>query len=160
MPGPARTPTAILKMRGSWRGDIRKGEPRPEKGRPPCPKWLRKNAQLMWKRLVPQLENMGVLCRIDGNALARYCEMWARWREASEFIAKNGEAYPIKDKNGKIVGFRSLPQSRTVSHLAADLLRLEQQFGMSPAARVGLCTGEMRTGSSDDKAARFFRRGG
>jgi hypothetical protein len=36
---------------------------------------------------------MGVLSRIDGNALARYCRLWSRWRKAEAFIDKNGKMY-------------------------------------------------------------------
>ena len=152
--GPAATPTATLKIRGSWRGDVRKNELQPESGRPRCPAWLRKDAKSAWKQLVPLLDNMGVLTKIDGNALARYCEMWARWRAVSEFVVRHGESFPIKDGQGNLVGFRSLPQARTASHLSGELLRLEQQFGLTPAARVGLTVGE-RPSTNDDKS-RFF----
>ena len=152
--GPAPTPTATLKMRGSWRGDVRKNEPKTVSGRPRCPAWLRNDAKSAWKQIVPLLDDMGVLTKIDGNALSRYCEMWARWRSVSEFIAKHGESFPIKDKQGNLVGFRSLPQARTVNHLSGELLRLEQQFGLTPAARVGLAVGEKPF--TDDDKSRFF----
>ena len=112
----------------------------------------------MWKRLVPLLDNMGVLTKIDGNALSRYCETWARWRAASEFIAKHGESFPIKDKDGALVGFRKIPQATTATQLSSELLRLEQQFGLTPAARVGLSTGEKPPVTNDK--SRFFSKTG
>jgi phage terminase small subunit len=53
--GPQPTPTAILRARGSWLVNHRKDEPQPEKGGPPCPRWLNKDARKIWKALIPQL---------------------------------------------------------------------------------------------------------
>ena len=50
---------------------------RPEMTRSCCSAWLDEEAKLAWKLLLPQLERMDVLTRIDGNALARYCQLWA-----------------------------------------------------------------------------------
>lgn len=157
--GPKSTPTETLKLRGSWRGNARKNEPQPDAGRPACPKWLRPEAQAMWKHLSPLLERMGVLTLVDGNCLARYCEFWARWRAASEFVAKNGEAYPIKDKDDKVIGFKKFPHTVVATQLGGELLRLEQQFGLSPAARVGLTTREAHKSDNEGKQ-RFFNRAG
>lgn len=41
------------------------------------------------------LQSMGVLTRIDGAALARYCQYWARWKKAELFIQKHGDSYPL-----------------------------------------------------------------
>ena len=136
--GPAATPTETLKLRGSWRADVRKNEPQPEKGRPKCPKWLRPKAKMYWKRLVPQLDDMGILTLVDGNALARYCQTMAKWREAEEFLASHGELYPVKDEGGNVLRFKQYPQVSTAIKLADQALRLEQQFGLTPAARAGL----------------------
>jgi transposase len=75
--GPPPTPTNILAMRGSWRSKRNPHEPHPEPGRPRCPRWLDKQAKAAWKQLAPQLDRMGVLAKVDGNALARYCQLWA-----------------------------------------------------------------------------------
>lgn len=31
-------------------------------------------------------EGMGILTRIDGKALALYCQLWSRWRKLETFI--------------------------------------------------------------------------
>ena len=43
--GPGKTPTAILKLRGSGLVPSRKGEPKPKKERPRCPLWIRRKAR-------------------------------------------------------------------------------------------------------------------
>ena len=148
--------TAVeLRLRGSPLANSRRPEVRAPEGRPACPRWLRKDARAMWKHLVPLLERMGVLTLADGNCLARYCEFWARWRAASEFVAKNGEGYPIKDKNDKVIGFKKFPHTVVARQLGAELLRLELQLGLTPAARVGL---PREPGRGDKRRERFFHK--
>ena len=98
--GPARTPTQILKLRGSWLANRREGEPKGDPAAPHCPKWLRKEGKALWKEIVPQLAAMGVLARCDRNAIARYCQTFAKWREAEEFLKEHGAVYPEKDASG------------------------------------------------------------
>lgn len=136
--GPPKTPTKILKMRGSWRAKTRDGEPVPEQTRPRCPVWMRLRAKRMWRRLIPQLEQMGVLGRCDRNALARYCQSWARWREAEEFLMENGTTYPVYSEGGDVLETKQYPQVRQANILAGILLRIEKEFGLTPAARADL----------------------
>ncbi len=136
--GPPRTPTSILKARGSWLVNHRDGEPIPESGSPPCPRWLSKPAKQVWRQVTQQLDQMGVLAKPDGNALARYCMLWIRWRQSAEFIGKYGESYPLKDNTGAVKCFQQWPQVAVVNKLSVLLLRLEQEFGLTPAARAGI----------------------
>ena len=126
--GPQPTPMAILRARGSWRGDLNRSEPRPEPGRPVCPSWLNAEAKKAWRSLVPQLAAMRVLTRIDGHALARYCLLWARWRKAEEFIEKHGDTYPVKHRGELLL--KTFPQVRNADRLATQLARLEQAVRM------------------------------
>lgn len=63
---------------------------------PDKPDWLDELGQKAWDFLVPLLQQMGVLTRIDSNALSRYCQLWSRQREAESFIAKHGLIYPAE----------------------------------------------------------------
>ena len=136
--GPARTPTKILEMRGSWRAKARAGEPKPERMRPRCPRWLSAAAKRAWRRLMPQLEQMGILGRCDREALARYCMMWAKWREVEIWLMEHGDCYPERDGSGEVVGLKEYPQVARAIRLSEHLLRLEKQFGLTPAARAGM----------------------
>ena len=90
----------------------------------------------MWGTIAPQLESIGVLTRIDGNTLSRYCHLWVQWREADRFIRENGHAYPLKDEEGNVKYLQQYPQVAIAHKLCQQLLRLEQEFGMTPAART------------------------
>jgi len=101
---------------------------------------------------------MGVLTRIDGNALSRYCRLWARWRKAEAFIDQRGDMYPLKDESGKVRCFQQWPQVAIAGKLALQLTRLEQEFGMTPSARARIQPAPKTEESARGKA-RFFEVG-
>lgn len=138
--GPRPTPTALLQLRGSKlvNKDRREKEVKGPDGLPDKPEWLDEMGQKAWDFLVPLLHQMGVLTRIDGHALSRYCKLWSRWRQAEEFLSKHGEMYPLKDEQGKPKCFQPWPQVSIANKLAQQLTRLEQEFGMTPSARSRL----------------------
>lgn len=137
--GPSPLPTKVLEMRGSWRAKNRAGtEPAPRTGYVHRPKWLDGEGAAAWKNLAPQLAALGILSRIYANALARYCELWARWRAMRDFIAKRGEVYPVKNRKGEVVGFKTFPQAKLLLALSDQLTRIEAQFGLTPSARARL----------------------
>ena len=148
--GPPPTPTNILDMRGSWRAKRNPAEPQPERGRPRCPRWLDDTAKTAWKRLVPQLDRMGVLTRVDANALARYCRLWSRWRQAEEFLQQRGDSFLVRDGAGNVKGVKAYPQVRMANQLAEQLLRLENHFGLTPAARARLAAPQHDQQQPDD----------
>ena len=159
--GPPRTPTEILRMRGSPLANRNPDEPTPQRGRPKCPRWLKTPARREWNHLVKLLDEMGVLTKVDGNALARYCRLWARWRKMEEFIDEHGVVYATKDRNGKSAGFRAFPQVRIAEKLSVQLTRLEQEFGLTPASRSRVSVQDAATlvieSAIDARKARFFR---
>jgi len=138
MPGPKPTPTKILKMRGSWRGDTRKNEPKMEPGAPRRPTWLVGEGAAAWRQIVPRLDKAGLLSLVDRHALARYCDAWSRWQAASVWLREHGEVYPIKDDAGKVKYFKRWPQAAIYTELCGVLSRLEAEFGLTPSARTRL----------------------
>ena len=139
-PGPAPTPTAILNLRGSWRGKkrLREGEPQPPAGRPSCPRWLSPGAKQAWRELAPQLHALGLLTVLDRNALTRYCVMWDQWRECVDFIQEHGTTFPLRNRHSVVVAVKPWPQTKLMVGLTEQLGRLEHEFGMTPSARSAL----------------------
>jgi P27 family predicted phage terminase small subunit len=45
---------------------------------------LEADAAAEWARVAPMLHRLGLLTKIDGQALATYCQTWGRWREAEQ----------------------------------------------------------------------------
>ncbi len=157
--GPPKKPTALKTAAGNpGRRPLNKQEPKPERTRPACPRWLDADAKACWRDLAPQLDRMGVLTKVDRNALSRYCRIWSRWKRAEQFIQKHGEAYPLKDENGKVKYLQQFPQVATAHKAAILLLRLEQEFGLTPASRPNIVASGRQPGDElDDYAASKWR---
>jgi len=102
---------------------------------------------------------MGVLAKTDGPALARYCQLWARWREVEEFLAAHPNTIPIKDKDGNLIDLRDVPHVARAAKLADQLLRLEQNFGLTPSARVRVSTATQTKRPEPEGKAKFFGGG-
>jgi len=159
--GPVPTPTSILKLRGSTLATQRrqKDEARGPAGAPDRPDWLDEAARKMWDHLLPMLDGMGVLTRIDGNALARYCRLWSRWRKMEKFIEEKGEMYPLRGESGQVRCFQQWPQVAIAHRLALQLTKLEQEFGLTPSARARTQLAPANPQMARSDKSRFFRAG-
>jgi len=147
--GPKKTPTKVLQLRGSWRGKKRPTERTGEYKRPAMPQYLIGDARKEWKRIIPILENMGILAECDRTMLALYCKCYAEWREADELV----KSLLIKTTKGNIIQHPAL----SIRTAAWERLRkICAEFGLSPSARTGLAV----TPKSRDTAGkeRFFNK--
>lgn len=158
--GPPPTPTAILKLRGSWRAKVRKNEPQPESGRPPTPDGLGESASKVWTALLDMLEPMGVLAVCDGGQLERYCRYFVRWRAVENEIAlvesTGGAAWKVLGKEELRPVLQALWAE---SHkLDGALKQVEREFHLTPSARarVGLMNALGEAAKVDNSKERFF----
>ena len=149
--GPAPTPTAILNLRGSWRANANKAEPMPKAGRPECPDWLDESAQAAWEQLAPQLEDMGVLTVIDGQALTLLCQTWAKWKEAELAIREHGAVSPIYNADGSLKYMQQSPHVSIARSAADQLAKMFREFGMTPSARTRIEVPERKQDTDEDK---------
>jgi P27 family predicted phage terminase small subunit len=133
--GPQPKPTAAKVLEGTYRPDRAPINEAAAEGKPVCPTWMSKEAKQEWQRIVPSLIAAGLAGRIDRNALARYCVLWVRWRQAEAMIQRTGEVVPIRDESGKVKFLQPSPYVSIARSLADQLYRLEQGFGMCPSAR-------------------------
>lgn len=84
-------PTAMKELEGNpGKHPLNTSEPKPNKKAPACPKWLEPEAKKEWRRLAKQMEAIGILTEVDMAAFAGYCQAYARWKEAEEFITQHG----------------------------------------------------------------------
>src|SRR2546421_647039 len=75
-------PTGLKVLEGTYRRDRAKREPKPLPVAPACPSWLDATGRAKWRELKPQLDRLGLLTEIDGDALAAYCSAWSRYQAA------------------------------------------------------------------------------
>ena len=149
--GPAPTPSQTLKLRGTWRGDANNGEPTPSREVPKCPAWLDDYAKEEWDRVILSLSGMGILSADDRSLIVAYCAAWSDFRLASEILDRDGFT-----SSGKY-GIVRHPLVTVKSDATKRLLRLAQQFGLSPSARSRISTGERE--KEPNGKGRFFKSG-
>ena len=56
----------------------------------PGKRGLNAEAKKEWKRMAKQMELLGILTEIVMAAFAGYCQAYARWKEAEEYISEHG----------------------------------------------------------------------
>ena len=157
--GPQKTPTSILNRRGSRRGADRTSEPQLPPKAPACPKHFNAEQRAVWRQVIAMVKKLDVVRETDANALERYCVLWVRWRRASEYIEEKGEVYELTDKEGDLRCAMQWPQVAIVNKLSILLLRLEQEFGLTPAARAAVKV-DVPQNTSDVGKGRFFKVAG
>lgn len=112
------------------------------------PTWLDKQAREIWLTVIGDAQASPAWKPASVLPLGRYCTAFARYLELQRFLADkgvNGATYPVKDGKGNVRQIAELPQSREFRSLHAELLRLEEGFGLVPAARARLEATTART---------------
>jgi P27 family predicted phage terminase small subunit len=137
MRGRKPQPTALKILRGNpGHRPLNRDEPAPPAAHNLAPPtWLEGPAVAEWRRLAPTLHRLGLLTEIDGDALATYCQTWARWQEAEGQIRKFGMV--IKGKHGFPV---ISPYVAVANRAMAQMKSLLVEFGMTPSARTRVKT--------------------
>jgi len=132
--------------RGKGRRPLNENEPKPPKGVIKCPSWLVPEAKKEWKRRAPSLEAMGLLTIWDIDSFSAYCQAYARWREAEEFITQHGSIF--KTPSGYV---QQVPQVSIAQQNLKIMQSLAGEFGLSPATRSRIiAAGSMNEKVSDD----------
>jgi P27 family predicted phage terminase small subunit len=147
-PGRPRTPTALKVLHGNpGNRKLPENEVKPVPLAPKCPSWLHKYAKKEWKAIAPKLEALGLLTEVDTTALASYCQAYARWREAEEFMLKYNTTV-FKAPSGYMI---QLPQVAIAQKYMALMLSSLSKFGLSPADRAGLVVNKPDEGGKMSK---------
>lgn len=101
-------------------------------GPPDMPDDLEPEAQAEWQRVLPPLERMGHLAKIDRAVLVDYCLCWARLVEAEREIRDRGLL--IKGARGVVKN----PACQLARDYRSALVTLRRELGLSPLARESL----------------------
>ena len=139
-------PTAVKVLEGNpGKRPLNMYEPVPEKKAPECPSWLNDEAKAEWDRLADKMVNLGTLTEMDMAAFAGYCQSYARWKEAEEFIEKHGTI--VKTPSGY---WQQVPQVSIAQTNLKVLLKFCSEFGLPPSSRIRMIAGEFQEGSVDE----------
>jgi len=139
------TPTAIKELEGNpGKRPLNENEPRPTKKAPACPKWLEPEAKKEWRRLAKQMETIGILTEVDMAAFASYCQAYARWKEAEEFLTQHGTI--VKTPSGY---WQMVPQVSIAQTYNKIMTKIAAEFGLTPAARSRIVANDHEPSAGD-----------
>lgn len=131
MPGRRPVPTALKILRGNpGKRALNKCEPRPPASAPACPRELNPIARKEWRRVVREMDALGMLTQLDRAALAMYAQAWAEWVESVEKLARTG--YLIKAPSGYLI---QNPFVSIKTQAEKAMAKIGIEFGMTPASR-------------------------
>lgn len=148
-------PTAIKVLEGNpGKRKLNEYEPKPEKKAPKCPIWLDPEAKKEWKRTAQKLEELGILTEVDMAAFAGYCQAYARWKEAEEFITKHGTI--VKTPSGY---WQQVPQVSIAQTYLKIMNRFCEQFGLTPSSRSRI-SADSKAVETDDPMELLLLKGG
>ena len=140
------TPTALKVLEGNpGKRKLNDREPQPLQKAPSCPAWLEPEAKKEWRRLAKQMEAIGILTEIDRAAFAGYCQAYARWKEAEEFISQHGTI--VRTPSGY---WQQVPQVSIAQTYLKVMNKFAEQFGLTPAARSRIIAGNSQTKAEDE----------
>lgn len=139
-------PTAVKVLEGNpGKRQLNMFEPQPEKKMPECPDWLEDEAKAEWHRLCKNLYELGLLTDLDMAAFASYCQAYARWKEAEEFITQHGSI--IKTKTGY---WQQVPQVSIAHSNQKIMMQAAAEFGLTPSSRSRIIAGDTKAAETDE----------
>ena len=128
------TPTAIKLVRGNpSKTPINDREPTPPRGDKEPPRGLEGLALEKWQEMVDLLSSMGVYTQADRGPLQRYCLMWEQWVGLEKHCREHGSTQITQTGYSQVTAEATLVKS-----LRSELLAIERQFGLTPAARSSI----------------------
>ena len=138
-------PTALKVLEGNpGKRPLNTDEPKPKKKAPKCPSWLEPEAKKEWRRMVKTLETIGVLTQVDAAAFAGYCQAYARWKEAEEFLSKHGTIF--KTPSGYIQQVPQVSIAQTYLKIMKDFC---SEFGLTPSSRTRISVNTTESDADD-----------
>lgn len=153
--GPKPLATPILKLRGSWRAKLRPDyeiEGTIKGDKPKMPRWLSPAAKSVWRKLVPKLNELGILSPVDQYILSLLCFDLAEYRQTCQTIEALKSPY-ISQPSGRVCRH---PAYQLRDAAAERIRKLSAELGLSPAARTSL---NILLKEKESDKAKFFKSG-
>lgn len=128
-------PTKLKVLHGERRASrLNRAEPQPRPNRPVRPVSLSKPAATVWRRVMRDFGDTGVLTAVDADALRAYCEAVARYEHAARMLEESGPLVRGA-RRGELV---KNPLHQIVRDNADLMRQFARELGLTPSARTGL----------------------
>ena len=150
--GPAPKPTNLRLLRGEKY--VNKDEPK-VKGEISPPNYLKGDALKKWKEVTPVLINSGMMTAADITPFARYCTLFELWLKYQKACKAGHDQFEVFNPDGSLKYAQVSPNATMYAKLGQQLLRLEQEFGMTPSARSGI---SLPNNNSSDELGKFLKK--
>lgn len=119
-------------------------KPRTAPSRPIAPAHLSDGAKTEWGYVVPRLDEIGMLNKIDRTALEVYCEAVATHREAVASLRQGGVL--VRGDKGRVV---KNPAAQIVRDSATTIRLLGAEFGLTPSSRTRMALPDINTSDEE-----------
>ena len=104
---------------------------------PEPPDWLAGYAKEEWWRVAAELHRNTWLTSIDETLFARYCQAYARWRQAEDQIDIDGQTVKSVDKRNGYEWQRENPAVKIAMRWGSEMQKCAERFGLTPGSRRG-----------------------
>ncbi len=124
--GPPKKPTALKVVQGTASTKANSKHPQPKSAGVSCPNWIGIHGKQLWSSVYPQLKQLGLIKKLDREALAIACHAFHEYRIATAAF----------DPTEDTTDMRRIGQNANEAFHRWE--RMMKQFGMTPASREGL----------------------
>ena len=101
------------------------------------------------------MEAIGILTEVDMAAFAGYCQAYARWKEAEEFITQHGTI--VKTPSGY---WQQVPQVSIAQTYLKIMNKFAEQFGLTPSSRSRIIASDGGPADANDEMENLLGGGG
>jgi P27 family predicted phage terminase small subunit len=162
--GPKPTPTAVLKLRQSWRGNQRGPDAKLDQKRPACPKRfiakaktedgevVRLVAKRTWDRLAPQLFDAGLLVDSYREPFECLCDSYARFVLACSKCDETPDGMVTATDKGNL---QQNPWITIRKQMWEQVQKGAASFGLTPADLASVRS--VQTKTDDAGKGKFFK---
>ena len=135
--GPPKKPTALKKAQGQRQSDMPKGELHPPVETNPLITFeLSPVAEEIFKDVTKRLQTVGLLTVLDTQTILRYCELFDQFLIYRKELNEGDPIVEVITQTG--ISRKPNPALKPYMELSRELLAIEKQFGMTPAARASI----------------------
>lgn len=144
--GPRPYPTALKLLHGEAHQDrINKDEPKPRPAEMEEPPDASPEVLAVWRRMVHELEAMGLAFASDADALRCFCEAVVTHRKACDLLKQS----PILVKSPNTGHLIRNPALQIQRDAAQVIRQFAQEFGLTPSARSTIRANDARGDDAD-----------
>lgn len=120
-----------------------------DRERPDPPAHFDSIARDHWNKIIPQLERMGTLAKIDFGSLEALCLIYSNMTRAARDIKKIDNLF-YKTPNGSL---QQIPQVGILNSAAGLYKGFAAELGLTPSARTRIAGGDQDENSEDEMDA-------